>query len=382
MPNRATRTERDPAATGAGSRPGADPAPAVRLRGLHKRFGPVRAVDGVDLEVRAGEFFAMLGPSGSGKTTVLRLIAGFELPDGGSVELGGRDVSRLAPFDREVNTVFQDYALFPHMSVRQNVEYGLRVKRVPRAQRTERAAEALRSVHLAEHGDRRPAQLSGGQRQRVALARALVNRPKVLLLDEPLGALDLQLRLAMQTELKSLQREVGITFIFVTHDQGEALSMSDRIAVFRDGRIEQVGTPREVYGRPASPFVAGFVGTSNLLGGSVAEAVLGRPGRFSIRPERIRVDTELSRAAAEGETVATGTLTDVVFGGATVRYEVALDAGGRLASVRPGDDPPRGGGPAEPVRPGDRVRLTWRREHAVGLPETPGDQPARERGLS
>ncbi|HEY3470779.1 MAG TPA: ATP-binding cassette domain-containing protein, partial [Amycolatopsis sp.] len=241
MPNQApTETREEPAAA-------EHTRPAIRLSGLRKHFGDVHAVDGVDLDIPPGEFFSMLGPSGSGKTTVLRMIAGFELPTGGTIELEGHDVSRLAPFERDVNTVFQDYALFPHMTVLQNVEYGLRVKRVPKRQRRERALEALKTVRLEDYGSRKPAQLSGGQRQRVALARALVNRPKVLLLDEPLGALDLKLRQAMQLELKQIQRDVGITFVFVTHDQDEALTMSDRIAVFNNGKIEQVGPPEEVY---------------------------------------------------------------------------------------------------------------------------------------
>jgi putative spermidine/putrescine transport system ATP-binding protein len=335
--------------------------PAVALRGLRKDFGSITAVDGVDLDVPAGEFFSMLGPSGSGKTTVLRLIAGFELPSSGTVELDGRDVGTLPPYDRDVNTVFQDYALFPHMSVRENVEYGLRVKRVARAQRRERAAEALATVRLDDFGDRKPTQLSGGQRQRVALARALVNRPKVLLLDEPLGALDLKLRLDMQTELKQIQRDVGITFLFVTHDQDEALTMSDRIAVFNEGRIEQVGTPVEVYEQPATSFVAGFVGTSNLLRGRGAESVLGRDGTYSIRPEKIRIDGDLSHAAPAGEIAATGTVTSAVYAGATVRYEVTLDAGGQLSVVRQN---------SEPVDlPDGRVRLTWRKEHNFRVPE-------------
>ncbi|MFI5590453.1 ABC transporter ATP-binding protein [Amycolatopsis sp. NPDC051758] len=357
MPNQApTETREDPA-------PSSETAgPAIRLSGLRKHFGDVHAVDGVDLDIPPGEFFSMLGPSGSGKTTVLRLIAGFELPTEGTIELESRDVTQLAPFERDVNTVFQDYALFPHMTVQQNVEYGLRVKRVPKQQRRERAAEALETVRLADYGSRKPAQLSGGQRQRVALARALVNRPKVLLLDEPLGALDLKLRQAMQLELKQIQRDVGITFVFVTHDQDEALTMSDRIAVFNDGRIEQVGPPEEVYERPASAFVAGFVGTSNLLGGRGAESVIGRPGLFSIRPEKIRIDGELSEPAAAGETSATGTVTDVVYAGATVRYSVALDAGGQLSVVRQNTDGALADG---------RVRLSWRREHSfpVGTPE-------------
>ena len=277
---------------------------AVRLVGLRKVFGgrggaggeAVVAVDSIDLEVRDGEFFAMLGPSGSGKTTVLRMIAGFETPTAGRVHLGGRDVTRDAPFDRDVNTVFQDYALFPHMTVLQNVAYGLMVKGVARAERRARAEEALASVRLEGYGGRRPGQLSGGQRQRVALARALVNRPRVLLLDEPLGALDLKLREQMQVELKGIQRDVGITFLFVTHDQEEALTMSDRIAVFNEGRIEQVGTASEVYERPASAFVAGFVGSSNLLEGEPAMALLGDP-RAGLLPTREGPDRPGRRCA-------------------------------------------------------------------------------------
>src|SRR3954452_10178523 len=261
----------------------------IRLTGVRKLYGDVVAVDGVDLEIRPGEFFTLLGPSGSGKTTCLRMIAGFERPDAGSIELAGDDVSRLPPAERDVNTVFQDYALFPHMSVGENVAYGLKVKKVPGDERKRRVLEALELVRLTGYEDRRPGQLSGGQRQRVALARALVNRPRVLLLDEPLGALDLKLREEMQIELKQIQQEVGITFIYVTHDQGEALTMSDRMAVFNQGRIEQVGAPADVYERPASPFVAGFVGTSNLLADDVARQVLGRTGTWSVRAEKIRI---------------------------------------------------------------------------------------------
>lgn len=251
---------------------------AVTLRGLTKQFGSVVAVDHIDLQINEGEFFSVLGPSGSGKTTVLRLIAGFDQPDEGSVLLGGEEVAGRAPFDRDVNTVFQDYALFPHMSVQKNVEYGLKVKGVERAERANRARAMLETVRLSGFESRRPSQLSGGQRQRVALARALVNQPKVLLLDEPLGALDLKLRQEMEVELKSIQKVVGITFIYVTHDQGEALSMSDRIAVFNRGRIEQVGTARDLYERPATAFVASFVGTTNLFSDDVAQRLIGKRG--------------------------------------------------------------------------------------------------------
>src|SRR5436309_2797410 len=239
--------------------------PDIRPPGGRRRYGEVGAVAGIDLDIRRGEFFTLLGPSGSGKTTCLRMIAGFERPDAGRIELGGDDVSRLPPAERDVNTVFQDYALFPHMSVGENVAYGLKVKKVAKADRELRVEEALAMVRLEGYGDRRPSQLSGGQRQRVALARALVNRPRVLLLDEPLGALDLKLRQQLQVELKRIQAEVGITFVYVTHDQDEALTMSDRIAVMDDGRVLQVGTPRDVYEEPGSRFVAGFVGVSNLL---------------------------------------------------------------------------------------------------------------------
>src|SRR4051812_17609996 len=252
--------------------------PAIRLRGLTKSFGAINAVDALDLDIAAGEFFSMLGPSGSGKTTVLRLIAGFETPTAGTIELFGQDVTAKAPFDRDVNTVFQDYALFPHMTVLENIGYGLRVRGVAKRERNERVQEALESVRLGAFGSRKPSQLSGGQRQRVALARATVVQPKVLLLDEPLGALDLKLREQMQVELKEIQRSLGITFIFVTHDQEEALTLSDRIAVFNDGRIEQLGTPNEIYEKPRSPFVADFVGTSNIFTSDESSALLGASG--------------------------------------------------------------------------------------------------------
>ncbi|MFC4532882.1 ABC transporter ATP-binding protein [Sphaerisporangium dianthi] len=337
---------------------------AVRLRGLRKSFGAVEAVAGVDLEITDGEFFAMLGPSGSGKTTVLRMIAGFESPTAGTVELGGRDVTRLAPFERDVNTVFQDYALFPHMSVLQNVEYGLRVKKVPKAERRERAVEALTAVRLPGFEARRPSQLSGGQRQRVALARALVNRPRVLLLDEPLGALDLKLREEMQVELKQIQRQVGVTFLFVTHDQEEALTMSDRVAVFDRGAIEQVGTPAEVYERPATPFVAEFVGTSNLIAGEAAKAVLGKEGTYSVRPEKLRLVLDVDAPVGGEEHSATGTIAEVVYAGASTRFVVDLDAGGRLIVLQQNLEVSsmevtglRGG----------RVRLVWNRRHEFAV---------------
>jgi putative spermidine/putrescine transport system ATP-binding protein len=298
---------------------------AVSCRGLSKSFGAVAAVDAVDLEIVAGEFFTMLGPSGSGKTTLLRLIAGFERPDAGTVELAGVDVTPTPPYARNVNTVFQDYALFPHMNVIENVEYGLRVRRVARATRRARAEAALEMVRLHGLGSRKPVQLSGGQRQRVALARAIVNEPDVLLLDEPLGALDLKLRQEMQLELKRIQREVGITFVFVTHDQEEALTMSDRLVVLNHGRIEQLGTPIEVYERPATAFVAGFIGVSNLL---------ERGGRrFTVRPEKIRL-LEPGEPAAPGSHQERGRIEDVIYLGAVTRYVVELAAGGTLTVVR------------------------------------------------
>ncbi len=306
---------------------------AVRFEGVVKRFGDFEAVAGVDLDVYEGEFFSMLGPSGSGKTTCLRMIAGFEMPSAGRILLDGVDVSRLAPYERNVNTVFQDYALFPHMNVRENVEYGLKVKKVERSERTRRVDEALAMVRLEQFGNRKPAALSGGQRQRVALSRALVNRPKVLLLDEPLGALDLKLRQQMQIELKEIQQEVGLTFIYVTHDQEEALTMSDRMAVFSAGRIEQVGSPAEVYERPATGFVAGFVGVSNVLEGPVAEKLTGSAHAFTVRPEKIAM-AEPSSAVEPDDCSATGHVREVVYLGAMTRYVVDLDGGGRLVVVQ------------------------------------------------
>ncbi|MDF2996962.1 MAG: transporter related protein [Xanthobacteraceae bacterium] len=298
--------------------------PAVRFAGVARHFGAVKAVDGVDLAIAPGEFFAMLGPSGSGKTTCLRLIAGFEQPDAGHIEIFGETVEGLPPYRRAVNTVFQDYALFPHLSVGDNVAYGLRVRGVSRTERDRLAREALAMVKLSGMEARRPAQLSGGQRQRVALARALVVRPKVLLLDEPLGALDLKLREEMQVELKGLQRALGLTFVFVTHDQGEALSMADRVAVFNDGRIVQVGPPEEVYERPATRFVAGFVGSSNVLSALEAEALGGLARPSSLRPEKIALVTG---APPEGAHAVEATVVDVSYQGPVRRITARTPAG-------------------------------------------------------
>jgi putative spermidine/putrescine transport system ATP-binding protein len=294
--------------------------------------GQVRAVDDVSLQIRDGEFFSLLGPSGSGKTTCLRMIAGFDRPTAGQILLHGKDVSNLPPYERDVNTVFQDYALFPHMTVGENVAYGLMIKKVNKAERSKRADEMLDLVRLPSFGDRKPSQLSGGQRQRVALARALINHPKVLLLDEPLGALDLKLRQQMQVELKSIQQRVGITFIFVTHDQEEALTMSDRIAVFNLGKIEQVGTPAEVYEHPSTQFVAGFVGTSNLISGEVARRITGSDTRFSIRPEKIHLAGADQTPEADMFS-ADGKVRDVIYLGLYTRYLVELDGGGDVVVV-------------------------------------------------
>lgn len=334
--------------------------PAIRITGLTKEFGTVTAVDHVDLEIAAGEFFSMLGPSGSGKTTVLRLIAGFEQPTEGSIELFGQDVTKKAPFDRDVNTVFQDYALFPHMSVLDNVAYGLRVRGVSRAERRDRAMKALEAVRLGQFAARRPAQLSGGQRQRVALARATVVQPKVLLLDEPLGALDLKLREQMQVELKQIQRDLGITFIFVTHDQEEALTLSDRIAVFHDGRIEQLGTPWELYERPASRFVADFVGTSNLFDPERSSALMGRSGEHSIRPEKLTLAAQ--PATGEGERSAPGTLVESIYVGSGIRRVIDLDAGMRVTVLERNDRSRL----ADDDR-GDRVHVVWHESDVVPL---------------
>ncbi len=310
--------------------------PAIRLTGLTKSFGAVTAVDQVNLDVAEGEFFSMLGPSGSGKTTVLRMIAGFEQPTSGTVELFGKDVTAAAPFDRDVNTVFQDYALFPHMTVLENVAYGLRVRGMNKADRTARATEALEMVRLAKYGDRKPTQLSGGQRQRVALARAIVVQPKVLLLDEPLGALDLKLREQMQVELKEIQRKLGITFIFVTHDQEEALTLSDRIAVFNDGGIVQLGTAEEVYRAPNSEFVANFVGTSNVFSAEQSAALFAGTSACSIRPEKIVLAPAGSTAAHDIS--IPGVVAETIFLGASTRVVVDLEGGKRVSALEPNDD--------------------------------------------
>jgi putative spermidine/putrescine transport system ATP-binding protein len=337
--------------------------PALRLENVVKRFGDVTAVAGIDLEIADGEFFSMLGPSGSGKTSTLRMIAGFEVPTEGRIYLHGRDVTGVPPFDRDVNTVFQDYALFPHMTVGDNIAYGLVVRRVPAAERRQRVAEAMRMVRLEGYDDRRPGQLSGGQRQRVALARALVNRPRVLLLDEPLGALDLKLREEMQIELKAIQSQVGITFVYVTHDQEEALTMSDRLAVFNGGRIEQVGTPADVYEHPTSTFVAGFVGTSNLLSGEAARAVIGRDGIFTVRPEKIRIANRGTTTDAD-EVGVDGHIREVVYIGPDTRYVVALDVGGDLIVTRQNLETSSMEALEAQGRP---VRLIWKQRHVLSL---------------
>ena len=332
---------------------------AVSLEHVVKRFGDVTAVDGVDLQVREGEFFSMLGPSGSGKTTCLRMIAGFEQPTEGRILLGGTDVSGLPPYQRDVNTVFQDYALFPHMTVAQNVAYGLMIRKVSKADRTARVNQALEMVRLGEYGDRKPGQLSGGQRQRVALARALIMRPRVLLLDEPLGALDLKLRQQMQIELKDIQQDVGLTFIYVTHDQEEALTMSDRLAVFSRGHVEQVGSPADVYERPATAFVAGFVGVSNVLGGEAARALTGVEHAFTIRPEKIAIVGSEDEVPAD-DCTATGTVREVVYLGAVTRYIVDLEVGGSLVVMQ--QNLTTSSMEALKVR-GHVVRLVWRRSN-------------------
>jgi putative spermidine/putrescine transport system ATP-binding protein len=334
-------------------------APALQFDQVSKYFGEVRAVDQADLDIRDGEFFSMLGPSGSGKTTCLRMIAGFERPTSGRILFHGQDVSSLPPYERNVNTVFQDYALFPHMNVEENIAYGLMVKQVPKAERLKRVEEMLDLVRLAGFAKRKPSQLSGGQRQRVALARALINHPKVLLLDEPLGALDLKLRQQMQVELKALQQRVGITFIFVTHDQEEALTMSDRIALFNHGRIEQTGTPAEIYEHPATSFVAGFVGTSNLVAGDVAKRITGQEITFSIRPEKIHL-ADLDAGVPQDSHSVDGVVRDVVYLGLYTRYLVELEGGGDLVVV---EQNLKTTSMDVLMVKGKKVRLHWKKEH-------------------
>ena len=320
----------------------------ISIAGLSKSFGEVKAVDQVSLEILDGEFLTLLGPSGSGKTTVLRMISGFEKPDSGSIKLDGIEVSALPPYERAVNTVFQDYALFPHFTVSENIEYGLRIKKVPLAQRKAETEQALAQVRLSGYGDRKPSQLSGGQRQRVALARALINKPKVLLLDEPLGALDLKLREQMQLELKEIQRLVGITFIFVTHDQEEALTMSDKIAVFNEGKIVQIGTPREIYEKPASSFVSEFVGQTNKVSSQMAlKANLGNSS-FNIRPEYLAISKD--GKIPDADRAITGELKDIIFSGAMTKYLVTTSAGELISTQTTS---------LSGLEIGDQITLSW-----------------------
>lgn len=332
---------------------------AVEFNEVSRLYGDVRAVDGVTIGIRDGEFFSMLGPSGSGKTTCLRLIAGFEQLSGGAIKIFGKEASELPPWERDVNTVFQDYALFPHMSILDNVAYGLMVKGVDKKKRYALAGQALEKVGLSFAVARKPSQLSGGQRQRVAIARALVNEPRVLLLDEPLGALDLKLREQMQFELKKLQQELGINFIFVTHDQGEALSMSDRVAVFNNGRIEQVDTPRELYMRPRTPFVASFVGTSNVFDNALARQVCGMEGMYSLRPEHIRLNEG-------GDVQVQGVVQAVQYQGAATRFELRLADGAKLLVSQANLT---GGALPAGIAPGQQVLASWSREAMVLLHE-------------
>lgn len=325
---------------------------AVVLSGIERSFGSVRAVDGIDLTIRDGEFFSLLGPSGSGKTTCLRLIGGFETPSSGTVHLYGEPMNGRPPYARDVNTVFQDYALFPHMTVADNVGYALRIKGMDRPQIAQRVEDMLSLVHLPEIARRRPHQLSGGQKQRVALARALISRPRILLLDEPLGALDLKLRRAMQVELKALQAQVGITFVYVTHDQEEALAMSDRLAIFNQGKIEQVGTPTDIYEHPETSFVADFVGLSNRFEGDLAEQLALGPHRpegvFIVRPEKLRIARE---APPSGHLTLTGYVQDIVFLGMVTKFRI--DVGSQvLESVVQNTEP-------HDFRAGEKVHLSF-----------------------
>lgn len=336
----------------------------VEIRSLSKTFGNVRAVDGVDLDINSGEFITLLGPSGSGKTTVLRMIAGFEMPDSGTISLNGEDITELPPFDRDVNTVFQDYALFPHMTIQENVEYGLRTRKVPKIERAKQALDAIASVKLEQTTDRLPHQLSGGQRQRIALARALVLRPRVLLLDEPLGALDRQLREEMQVELKKIQRDAGITFIFVTHDQEEAMRMSDRIVVFNEGRVEQVGTPHEVYNKPATRFVAGFLGAANILSGEDSKRIFGKESTVSLRPECLRLET-LEAKTSDEESLMVGVIQEAAFIGANMIYVIESESGLRLSVSKTNTELPRQN---KSFAVGDRVLVVWHKSQAAVIP--------------
>ena len=336
----------------------------IEIRGLAKSFGTVRAVDGVNLDIEAGEFITLLGPSGSGKTTVLRMIAGFEDPDSGTISLNGEDITHLPPFDRDVNTVFQDYALFPHMTIQENVEYGLRSRKVPKVERARQALDAIAAVKLEQAADRLPHQLSGGQRQRIALARAMVLRPRVLLLDEPLGALDRQLREEMQVELKKIQRDAGITFIFVTHDQEEAMRMSDRVVVFNEGRVEQIGTPQEVYNKPATKFVAGFLGAANIFSGEQARQLIGVAKTVSIRPERMRLEPLTAKPAAD-ETVVPARVHEAAFVGASTVYIVETESGLRINISKTNTELlEQNNGFAA----GDRVLVVWHNSHTAEIP--------------
>ncbi len=338
--------------------------PLVSLTGVSKSFGEVDAVVDLNLQVNSGEFFSMLGPSGSGKTTVLRLIAGFETVSAGKITIADSDVTDLAPFDRPVNTVFQDYALFPHMSIQENVEYGLRTRKVPKAARAKQAAEAIDSVKLSHVATRLPHQLSGGQRQRIALARALVLRPKVLLLDEPLGALDKQLREEMQVELKKIQREAGITFIFVTHDQEEAMRMSDRIAVFNEGRVEQIGTPEQVYEAPKTKFVASFLGVSNLFSGQIAQQLFGSSDLVNIRPEKIRLIPVGSKITAD-EVGVSGEIIEAAYVGANTIFSINTESGMRLSVTRSNQELPD---QINRFKSGDRVLAVWLKSQIATIP--------------
>jgi len=336
----------------------------IEIRNLTKSFGNLKAVDDISLDIQSGEFITLLGPSGSGKTTVLRMIAGFEDPDAGSIKLNGEDITHLPPFDRDVNTVFQDYALFPHMSVQENVEYGLRTRKVPKTERAKQAIAAIASVKLEETVNRLPHQLSGGQRQRIALARALVLRPRVLLLDEPLGALDRQLREEMQVELKKIQRDAGITFVFVTHDQEEAMRMSDRIVVFNSGRIEQVGTPEQVYEEPRTNFVAGFLGTANIFTVDMANKLLGASSTVSIRPERIRLEA-LGTKIDRGETSIVGRIHEAAFVGANTIYIIETEFGMKLTVRKTNTELL---GQDNSFVAGDQVMAVWRNSHVAQIP--------------